>query len=289
MSLTPKNWKDFQHYGDRRPAWIKLHRGLLDDFAFARLPVASRALAPLLWLLASEYEDGKITATEEEIAFRIRMTPSDVNEAIKPLIDHGFFIDDSAPLAERNQEACLEKRDKNRREEKSGSVATATRPADDFEKFWKAYPSRGKGRNPKHPAQKRFDAAVRDGADQAAIIAGAKRYADDMRSSKKLGTEFVARATTWLNDRSWQDYQTPVYPLNHVVIPKHGDTLPDGQVFLRADTPEYDAWCSNHRARGAKIPPRHFYGGWRFPTQWPPGHVVNDDLGIPDCLRRTKA
>jgi hypothetical protein len=62
MILTPKNWSSFQHYKDRAPAWIKLHRGLLDDFEFSSLPVASRALAPLLWLLASEFEGGAIDA-----------------------------------------------------------------------------------------------------------------------------------------------------------------------------------------------------------------------------------
>ena len=60
MKLTPRNWDDFQHYKERRPVWIKLHKNLLDDYEFHCLPVASKALAPLLWLLASEYSDGTI-------------------------------------------------------------------------------------------------------------------------------------------------------------------------------------------------------------------------------------
>jgi hypothetical protein len=68
MSLTPKDWAEFQHYKTRNPVWIKLHRTLLDNFAYSRLPVASRALAPFLWLLASCYQDGKITATLSQIA-----------------------------------------------------------------------------------------------------------------------------------------------------------------------------------------------------------------------------
>jgi hypothetical protein len=36
--LTIKNWSEFQHYKDRNPPWIKLHRALLDDYAFAALP-----------------------------------------------------------------------------------------------------------------------------------------------------------------------------------------------------------------------------------------------------------
>ena len=38
MSLTPRNWHEFQQYKDRKPDWIKLHRGLLDDFEFQSLP-----------------------------------------------------------------------------------------------------------------------------------------------------------------------------------------------------------------------------------------------------------
>ena len=91
MTITPKNWSTFQHYKNRSPAWIKLHRGLLDDFAFSRLPVASRALAPLLWLLASEFDKGAIPYTYEEIAFRLRITEEDLVEAINPLIEAAFF------------------------------------------------------------------------------------------------------------------------------------------------------------------------------------------------------
>lgn len=110
MNITPKNWASFQHYKDRAPSWIKLHRGLLDDYAFSRLPVASRALAPLLWLLASEYEGGKITSTLDELAFRLHTTPGEVAEALNPLIEAGFFTTDSAPLAQCKQPASLEKR-----------------------------------------------------------------------------------------------------------------------------------------------------------------------------------
>jgi hypothetical protein len=38
--LRVKNWAEFQHYRSRRPPWIKLHRGLLDDYAWHRLPEA---------------------------------------------------------------------------------------------------------------------------------------------------------------------------------------------------------------------------------------------------------
>lgn len=145
MSITPKNWATFQHYKDRSPAWIKLHRGLLDDFAYSRLPVASKALAPLLWLLASEYEGGTIPSTFEEIAFRLRMTEAELTDAINPLISAGFFFQDSKPIAVRKRRACLEKEEEREEEKEHCPVAKATRTrekySEEFEtSFWKPFP-----------------------------------------------------------------------------------------------------------------------------------------------------
>lgn len=120
MIIRPKNWHDFQHYKERSPAWIKLHRRLLDDFDFQRLHDASRALAPMLWLLASESKDATVNADPEKLAFRLRRTPQWVVDALTPLIESGFFEvvqDASNPLAERTQGACSE-REKEAEKEK---------------------------------------------------------------------------------------------------------------------------------------------------------------------------
>lgn len=121
MKLTPRNWDDFQHYKERRPVWIKLHKNLLDDFDFHCLPVASKALAPLLWLLASEYSDGTIDDPIKKVAFRLRMSEDDFVSAVKPLILNGFFAyednDASGSLAE-----CLPRdRDRDREETESSA------------------------------------------------------------------------------------------------------------------------------------------------------------------------
>lgn len=114
--IRPKSWRDFQHYTNRAPIWIKLHRRLLDDFEFNSLPVASKALAPMLWLLASEYAEGDIPADTRKIAFRLRMTVEDLDAAFQPLLSAGFFSvigedgkDASVPLAEPEPNAIPEK------------------------------------------------------------------------------------------------------------------------------------------------------------------------------------
>jgi hypothetical protein len=106
--LYVKNWTRYQHYKTRRPPWIKLHRELLENYGFHRLPIASKALAPLLWLLASESEDGSIEHDITVIGFRVRMTETQINQGLQPLIDAGFVQaeqDASSVLAGCKQDA----------------------------------------------------------------------------------------------------------------------------------------------------------------------------------------
>ena len=115
--LQVPNWREFQHYKNRRPPWIKLHRTLLDNYDFHCLPLASRALAPCLWLIASDHEDGVIQCASEALAFRLRVTEEDLVTALKPLIERGFFIDASTMLADRQQHAMPEREGETETEE----------------------------------------------------------------------------------------------------------------------------------------------------------------------------
>jgi len=124
MILTPKNWTTFQHYRDRRPPWIKLHKSLLDDVDYLCLPDASKAIAPFLWLLASEYEGGQITLTMPKLALRLRTNESMLMEALKPLIDEGFFVaSDLAATSEQN--ARLDREEKEKEKEKRATSPEA--------------------------------------------------------------------------------------------------------------------------------------------------------------------
>jgi hypothetical protein len=72
------------------------------------LPLASKALAPLLWLLASESKEGTFDGSQDELVFRLHITPKEYSDGVKPLIDKGFFIIASGVLAERYQLAIPE-------------------------------------------------------------------------------------------------------------------------------------------------------------------------------------
>lgn len=124
MLLQPKNWSVFQHYKDRCPPWIKLHRDLLNDRVFMRLPIASKALAPMLWLLASESKDGVFDGSLDELVFRLHISEKEYIDGVKPLIENDFFTVVSGMLAECKQVAIPEteretetktERDKNKR------------------------------------------------------------------------------------------------------------------------------------------------------------------------------
>ena len=119
MKLTPKNWSIFQHYKDRCPPWIKLHRDLLNDREYMGLPLASKALAPLLWLLASEAKNGTFDASVDELMFRLRLTQKEIEQGIKPLIDKGFFVIASGVLADRLQAAIPETETEKEKETKA--------------------------------------------------------------------------------------------------------------------------------------------------------------------------
>ena len=113
--LIIKNWPTFQHYKDRSPPWIKLHKGLLDDFNYQRLPIASRALAPMLWLLASESMDGSIDSEPEKLAFRLRTSEQDITDGLNPLIEAGFLTAASNSLAGCLQDAMPETETEDRK------------------------------------------------------------------------------------------------------------------------------------------------------------------------------
>lgn len=271
MNLTPKRWSEFQHYKDRSPAWIKLHRKLLDDYAYNCLPLASRALAPMLWLIASEYENGTITASTQEIAFRLRITEKDLVDALKPLIESKFFECDSAMLADCKHDASPEKENIEKRRADIRTVANATRPARDqkFEEFRKAYPQR-KGGNPWKPAKAQWDSALRAGASPEQIIAAVKAGAGYDRD--KIGTEYIPQAQKWLKDRRFDDHE----PSNVIAI--------DPNKFYAAfGSDELDAWDGHMRKTRGTTLPRDNRGGWLCESRWPPGYEEKAESGGETC------
>lgn len=140
LRLVPKNWHSFQHYKDRDPTWIKLHKKLLDDYEFQRLPIASKALAPMLWLLASEQKNGEFEADPEKLAFRLRWNVKDIEGALTPLIESGFFF----PVQPASNALALIKPDASpetyKPETENPIARKEPEEPEGFQTFWRAWP-----------------------------------------------------------------------------------------------------------------------------------------------------
>lgn len=85
-----KNWNEFQHYGKRNPPWIKLHRALLDDYAFCALPDDAKAHLMLLWVYASQH-NGEIPDDSEFLEKKLSCTGINVRR----YVELGFLLEKS--------------------------------------------------------------------------------------------------------------------------------------------------------------------------------------------------
>jgi hypothetical protein len=185
-----------------------------------------------------------------------------VEEAPRPFAECSAKPRDEDATA-RDEIATARDREERKREEgspDSWSLADASRPSagDAFEEFWKVRLKRD-GPDPREPARRAFAAALRAGADPAAIIAGMRRFAEI--HADKRGTRYVARTEKWLLEKTWEDYAAPVLL----------DPRAHGQVWLRGDDERFKAWDRyflTQRQRGAPTDAR---GGWLFASEWPPG------------------
>lgn len=65
-------WATFQHYKNKTPAWIKLHRTTLNSRDWHELSGDAAKLLIELWLVAAESPEGIIAAPTQDLAWRLR-------------------------------------------------------------------------------------------------------------------------------------------------------------------------------------------------------------------------
>ena len=202
--LRVKDWEKFQHYKDRNPPWIKLDTQTFSNYDFQRLQDASKLLAVCIWTLASRYKDPKLGLIPNDLDYIKRQCNLGnfvKQEHLKELINQGYIIDDSDMLAKCKQDASPET------ETETETYSKETKAEKDYEKlfdeFWAVY---GKIGN-KQQAKKFFNKAIKEGVDYEAIINGVKKY---QHYCQAIGQEqrFIRHASTWLNNRGWEDEYT---------------------------------------------------------------------------------
>lgn len=189
--LAVKNWAEFQHYKDRNPPWIKLHRALLDDYEFARLQDASKAHLMLIWLFASQ-ADGRIPNDPRFIQAKLGL---DKQPDLQALVESGFLIPEqnaSAPLALDASAPLALARSRE-------SEAESEKNIGQFDAFWAAYP-RKVAKQDALKAWKKLRLVNGDFERVMAALESAKRSDWAQRSA-----EHIPHPATWLNGRRFED------------------------------------------------------------------------------------
>lgn len=186
-----KNWEHYQSYKDRKPPWIRLHRSLIDNPDFQKMSADSRALLPMLWLLACEDKDpvsGMIRMSCDDIAWRLRINASVIKKSIAEVQAAGFIecietVTD--PLRDSNSTVPPE------------TETEREKSIDRFDIFWGAYPKKvGKGQ-----AVKSYKSALKK-TDHDTIMLGLKEYLNFIKGKDPA---FIAHPSTWLNGERWGD------------------------------------------------------------------------------------
>ena len=117
MKIEIRNWRQFQHYRNRRPPWVKLYTEILDDFdddgnpkRFRSLPDTAKLTFVMLLALASRYNGIIPTDDPQWLATHTGIAPESVN--IEPLLQANYIHaskdaskDASKPLAGCKQDA----------------------------------------------------------------------------------------------------------------------------------------------------------------------------------------
>lgn len=239
--LRVKNWREHQHYGKRRPPWIKLHRAMLEDYAVAQLPDSAKAHLVGIWLLAAG-EDGRIPDDPAWVARKINATgPVDLNR----FIDAGLLT--LAHDASKGSESTLAPdRVETETEEETETETERNRDADAFAVLWGAYPRRPG--DSKSGAHRTFLARRREGVPASAMIEGAKRYAAWCKK-ERTEAKYIKMAATFLGPgRHWEsDYTSTAKPAQPVVTyPKiKAPPLEPGPAYVPVPEGEVDPRLSS--------------------------------------------
>ena len=186
-----KNWAKFQHFKNRRPPWIKLHREILDQRDINMISDRSFRVLINCWLLASEDREleGSLP-TIADIAFRIRMHEKHIIEALQELSN---FIDasDIKMISERYQVGPPETEGETETENKKICIKCR------FDDFWHYWPvKRNKQKARAAWKNKRLDEYV-----ETLITDVQNRIKHD----KQWINGFIPHCSTYLNGQRWED------------------------------------------------------------------------------------
>lgn len=191
-----KNWKRFQHFKDRKPPWIKLYRDLLDDLAWHELPAEAAKTLVMLWLIASEGEEGRLP-DKKTLSFRLRISEKKLTDTLSMLF--GWVEQrDIKPISSQYQNDLSETETET--ETECDITHHDITPPNGFETFWETYPRKvGRGAAEKAWSKISFSIGVFE-----KIVAAVAAQSQQAAWLKDDG-QFIPHPATWLNQKRWLD------------------------------------------------------------------------------------
>jgi len=213
-----RNWSKYQSFNKNRPnhSWKKIQISFLENYDVRCLEEYEQ-LRLIKMILIAEPETGRLPERVEEIAFRLGITDS--MPPLKLSRFKHFIIFDSAQDDYDMTTSCKHNDDKaksdssqdvipeKRREEKRKRRKNIAHPADAwFAQFWDAYPKKAD----KKRAEKAFAQCVKTKDEFDTVMAGLMRAKASTRWNRD-GGEFILNATTFLNQRRFEDEWTTNY------------------------------------------------------------------------------
>lgn len=212
--ITVPSLERWQHYKDRCPPWIKLHRDLLNDYKFSCLQDASKAHLLAIWLLASQM-DNKIPNDSCWIEKKINATqPLD----LEYLITCGFLdvlLNDSKALADCKQYAdgeteteaeaetkavCPHQKNTTKNGKNTTKDEKRSSYSEEFEAFWKEYPNK-KGKFKASLSWKTYGC---DNGIFDSIMESLSAHKKSSNWTKENGA-YIPHGSTWVHGKGWED------------------------------------------------------------------------------------
>lgn len=215
IKLRIKNWRNYQHYTDRNPTWIKLHLSILSSPEWVMLDADGRNLMVATMLIASKTKDGTFEKNESYFQRVAYLKKVDFN----PLINMGFLdvVSDASildqTLATASDSSLLFSNKDSIIIKDSESKNINNYNLGGFEDFWAQYPKQRIGNKQSAFVAWKKTLAAGESAPSV-LIAAAMSYA----SSDEVARGFAKGCAAWLNDERWRnDYSIKTKKETHHV------------------------------------------------------------------------
>ncbi len=199
------DWNKYQHYKNRNPPWIKLHRELLTSPTWVSCDDASRVLAVALMLLAAQ-TDNKIPA---DPAYLQRVAYLNTPPVLKFLIKVQFieYIGSASNLladASVLQATCVSTEEETEQSREKPPIVPLTGDelvyTPEFQAFWTSYP-RHTGKGDAFKSWKKLKPSQSLQAKIQTAIEAQRKSEDWLKDSGK----YIPNPATWLNQRRFDD------------------------------------------------------------------------------------